>query len=340
MSKISCELCGTVFQDTEEKCPTCGTVKPEEAEFTAPVQVEAVKRREYTPTKGGRFSESNVKKRLKNKGVAPVPVAQAKPAEKPRKHASAPVDKPRASAPKEESNKGLVITAIILSVAILAMLAYIYITFFMPKNEADAPNESANQQHQQLSTNPPETEGTTTAPDLSCKSLVLSSGLVTLTQEGESLLLNVTAEPADTVDAITFVSSDPNVATVTEDGMITAVSAGEAVITVTCGVVTAECKVVCEIAPPTTEPPETVPPTTEAPVEFNLRKTDVSFYTKGESWLCYKGDIPLTDITFTVGNTNVAIVRNGYVVAVGPGTTIVTAEYKGIKVECIVRCSF
>ena len=150
----------------------------------------------------------------------------------------------------------------------------------------------------------------------------------------------MTAEPGDTVDAIIFESSDPNVATVNAEGMITAVSSGEAVITVTCGVVTSECKVVCEIAPPTTEPPETVPPTTEAPVDFKLRKNDVSFYTKGESWLCYKGDIPLTDITFTVGNPNVVTVKNGYFIAVGPGTTIVTAEYKGVKVECIVRCSF
>ena len=143
MNKISCELCGTVYADTEELCPTCGTAKPEEAEFTAPVQMDSVKRREYTPTKGGRFSEANVKKRLKNKGVVPAPARQSKPAEKPRKSAPVPVEKPRKSAPKEETNTGLVITAIVLSIAILAMLAYIYITFFMPKPDVDMPNDSA-----------------------------------------------------------------------------------------------------------------------------------------------------------------------------------------------------
>ena len=338
MNKISCELCGTVYAETEELCPTCGTAKPEAAEFTAPVQTSAGQRREYTPTKGGRFSQTNVKKRLKNKGVAPASARQPKKTEKPRK--SAPAEKSRQTAPRERSNTGLVIAAIVLSIAIIGMLAYIYFTFFMPKSDATVPNDSANQQHQQLPSDPQQTEGTTTAPDLSCKSLMLSTGKVTLTQEGESFLLNVTAEPADTVDAITFESSDPNVATVDANGMITAVSSGEAVITVTCGVVSAECKVTCEIAPPTTEPPETIPPTTEAPVQFSLRKTDVSFGAKGESWLCYKGDIPMTDITFTVKNPNVVTVKNGYFIAVGPGTTIVTAEYKGVTVECIVRCSF
>ena len=344
MRKIICELCGTVYPDTEEKCPTCGSEKPASVEYIPESPEESGARREYTPTKGGRFSNSNVKKRLQGKGVAPAPAPKKKPAppkaqpakqQAPRKEQPKPKPKPKPKQENSGSNKGLVITAILLIIAIIAMLVYIYVTFLMPTEQKPEDTKDTTPAIPEQTTTAP-----TTAPDLSCKGLILSNSVVALEEEGASWLLNVTTDPVDTTDAVTFSSADPTIAEVSAEGMITAVSAGETVITVTCGTLEASCKVICNIVPPTTVPPTTVPPTTEPVIELKLNRSDITFSSKGEAWPLYKGEIPLTDITWSVGNENVATIRNGTVRAVGPGTTTVYAEYQGQKVSCIIRCNF
>ena len=336
MRKIICELCGTVYPDTEANCPTCGSEKPASVEYIPESPAESAPRREYTPTKGGRFSDSNVKKRLQGKGVAPAPAPRKKPSQ-PQREQAPRQQQPKSQQPRKEesgSNKGLVITAIILVIAIIAMLIYIYVTFLMPK-------PTPNQPEQTKGTNPPIPQQTTTeAPDLSCKKLILSESSIRLDKVGASWLLNVIPEPANTTDAITFVSADPAIAEVTADGKITAVSGGETVITVTCGEIVATCQIICDIVPETTVPETTVPETTEAVIELKLNRDDITFSKQGEAWPLYNGEIPLNEITWSVGNESVATIRNGTVRAVGPGTTTVYAEYKGQKVSCIIRCSF
>ena len=343
MSKIICDLCGTVYPDTEECCPTCGTDKPETAQYMSESNSAYTPHREYTRTPGGRFSDANVKKRLKNKGVAPAPVPQksakaSHPQQKPRSEQPRPEKNRQPERPRQEasgSNKGLVITAIILVIAIIAMLVYIYVTFLMPP--AAKPQETDPPAPQQTQGS---TQSTTTAPDLSCKGLTLSQTTVRFEEAGSSVLLNVTADPVDTVDSLTFVSADPNVATVSAEGLVTAVANGQTVITVTCGSQTAECQVTCEIPEETTVPETTVPETTVPFIELKLNRSDITFSNAGEAWPLYKGEIPMNEITWSVGNESVATVRNGTVRAVGPGTTNVYAEYQGQKVSCIIRCDF
>lgn len=337
MRKIICELCGTVYPDTEESCPTCGTEKPASVEYLTDSPEEAAVRREYAPTKGGRFSNSNVKKRLKGKGVAPAAAAPRKKPAQPQQQAPRKEQPQPNPQPKKDSgsNKGLVITAILLVIAIIAMLIYIYVTFLMPTAQKPEETKDTTPAIPEQTTTAP-----TTAPDLSCKGLVLSETEITLEDVGASWLLNVTTDPVDTTDSIVFASENPAIAEVSAEGKITAVSAGETVITVTCGDVVASCKVVCNIVPETTEPPTTVPPTTEKVIELKLNRSDITFSSKGEAWPLYNGEIPLTDITWSVGNENVATIKNGTVRAVGPGTTTVYAEYNGQKVSCIIRCNF
>ena len=334
MSKIICDLCGTVYPDTEECCPTCGTEKPVTAQYMPEDNGVYAGHREHTPTRGGRFSDANVKKRLKGKGVAPAPAPKKAPQKAPKSDRSV---QPKAEPPRKEStgsNKGLVITAIILVIAIIAMLIYIYVTFLMPPaakpQETDPPKPA-----QTLAPTP-----STTAPDLSCKGVNILQTSIRLEAEGLSILLNVTTDPVDTVDALTFVSADPNVATVSSEGLVTAVARGETVITVTCGDQTAQCQVVCDIPEETTVPETTVPETTVPVIVLKLNREDITFSKKGEAWPLYNGEIPLNEITWSVGNENVATVKNGTVRAVGPGTTNVYAEYQGQKVSCIIRCSF
>ena len=61
MIKLICDICGTSYPETEEKCPTCGYSRAfqelSEDQEERPVVREKVR--------GGRFSRKNVQKRLK-----------------------------------------------------------------------------------------------------------------------------------------------------------------------------------------------------------------------------------------------------------------------------------
>ena len=74
--------------------------------------------------------------------------------------------------------------------------------------------------------------------------IILSSDVEELTV-GDTVELTATVTPVDTTDpTVTWTSSDEAVATVGEDGVVTAVGEGEATITATCGNVKAECTVI------------------------------------------------------------------------------------------------
>ena len=62
-------------------------------------------------------------------------------------------------------------------------------------------------------------------------------------EPGGSFKLTTTLTPSNTTDTVAWTSSDNDVATVTEDGTVTAVKTGSAVITATAGSVKAECTV-------------------------------------------------------------------------------------------------
>jgi hypothetical protein len=81
-------------------------------------------------------------------------------------------------------------------------------------------------------------------------------------------VLDVKKQPENTTDKPIFVSVDPNVAVVDENGVIVATGHGQTVITVTCGNVTKECTVLCTFGEPdpTTEPTEPVPTEPKLPV--------------------------------------------------------------------------
>ena len=66
MSKIICDVCGTSYPDSAAQCPICGCVKPSNAENCGPEMEEDIG---YAFVKGGRFSKSNVRKRVKTQPV-------------------------------------------------------------------------------------------------------------------------------------------------------------------------------------------------------------------------------------------------------------------------------
>ena len=93
---------------------------------------------------------------------------------------------------------------------------------------------------------------------------------------------------------------------------------------------------------PTTEEPSVSTDPTEPPTEsFGLLKQDdVTLAYKGETFEFETDGAYLSEITWTSSNPEVAIVENGEVTAVGPGTTTIYAEHNGRKDSCIIRCAF
>lgn len=336
MSKIICDVCGTSYAETAAQCPICGCVRHGN---TAVLATETSTPEEstagtYTYVKGGRFSKANVRKRLQDgqgfsAGAEAAPEGESQPG-------------------NEKKNTGLVVAILLLLLAIVAVVIYIVMRFLMPGSFLDSSNikPSATQSA---------TVATTEATELviPCTELKLSTSVIEMETQNMAQLLNVTKVPADTTDVVTFTSSDENVATVTAGGKITAVAPGQAVITITCGNVKAECRVVCsfETVPPTDETVEatteaTTEPTT-APTEstasereFKLNRTDFTLSNKGDTWQLYTGSISKSDIKWSTDDPLVATIENGVVTAVGGGKTYVYGEYNGVKEKCIVRCSF
>jgi len=319
MSKIICDICGTSYPETAKQCPICGCVRPGDVQrVTNEIKNDGQVSTGYTYVRGGRFSKTNVKKRSQGSASASA--------------------SPKATPPKggneseEKTNRGLVITAAVLFLAIIGVVIYIAIRFFAP-----------------IST-PNNTDSTTTNPqqdviDLTCKDITLDVYDVLFGEEGEARLLYVTVFPENTTDTITFLSEDETVATVSDAGKITAVAEGTTKIIVSCGEITKECVVTCQFNEPSSS--ETIPDETTEPEEttkpaetIRLNRNDITFDSKGSSWVLYSGSVAKNLITWSSDDETVAIFTDGKVVAVGGGMTTVHAEFEGQKVSCIIRCDF
>lgn len=328
MSKIICDVCGTSYPETATQCPICGCVRPVDVTAVAGnTEVdESVENGNYVYVKGGRFSKTNVRKRNNVHQSPDTEVAEVSEQE--------PEDE------KRNTDLGLVIAVCVLLLAIVSAVIYIALNFFgsAPSGEVK-PSEWENP-----ATTTVETGTTTLATELEipCQSILISKTSVEFDSVGAGCLLNVTVNPADTTDEVVFSTGNELVATVSSDGKIVAVGAGETVITVTCGSATAQCNLVCRIeATEGTEPAETTEETeATAPVngKIKLNRTDFSLTYKGQTHTLYKGDIPVKQIIWSSDDEKVATFVDGVVTAVGSGTTTVYAEYNGTKVSCIVRC--
>ena len=330
MNKVICDVCGTSYPETASQCPICGCAKPEDAQSIAADAsgADVAAAGTYTYIKGGRFSKANVRKR--NSAVVI-----------PKEYDD---EEPSPENQKDKSNTPLIITAILLVLAIIAILFYIYFEFFSPQKPDEEVTGIATTTTAAATTTaePSQSQTTaTTAPQqIKCTELKLSESAIQLDAVGNAWLINVTPVPADTTDVATFSTSDPKVATVTAEGRVTAVGPGNAVITIVCGDVSASCNVTCNIATEPTTQPTTEPTTKPVTDTIKLNREDFTLAAKGETWTLYKGNISLTQITWSSDNEAIATFDKGVVTAVGPGWTYVHAEYNGEKVSCIVRCTF
>ncbi len=322
MSKIICDVCGTAYPETATQCPICGSVRPGGVEAVPAAGAEKGEnggQKTYTYVKGGRFSKKNVKKRNRER------------------MASGQYEQPEEEAYEDygegkSNNTGLLIAVIVLALAIVATLIYIGSRFMRP----DAPEIQETTPVVTTEQTEPTTEDTFV--EIPCENIVAGKQRIEFDKKGVAYLLNVMTQPKDTTDEIKFLSSDENVATVTDGGKITAVGSGEALITVTCGDQVAQCEIVCTFADDSTEPTEKEDEV-DPNAELKLNREDFTMTRKNDIWKLYNGEIPADKITWTSENEKVATVKDGVVTATGKGMTTITAEYGSKKVTCIVRCA-
>lgn len=337
MSKIICEVCGTSYPETSAQCPICGYVHPMAGGVLPSDRNDRPADREYTYVKGGRFSQANVKKRNRAKTTAAAPVRQNSNTrqngshQNPQRQSNSRQSNSRQSTPaKKQSsgNTGLIITIIVLLLAIIAVIGYIFIKFFMPSIADNKKPEPETQAIQMETESEIETEEQTES-----REILLDETEITLTSVGETALIFADVLPDPGEDILEFASSDPLVATIDANGMVTAVGLGEATITVTCGTATTTCTIICDFIPPTEE-------TTLPMEELVLNRTQIEFTREGERWVIYNGSIPEEDIFWSSDDVTVAVINNGVVTAAGNGTTTVYAEYGGVTASCEITCVF
>ena len=324
MSKVICDVCGTTYPETASVCPICGCAKnainQTGAESTQDAEAVA-----YTPVKGGRFSKSNVRKRNKK------------------------MKETRRSSDEDPdnggANKGLVAVVLILLLAIVAVLGYIGVRFLFPGEDTKPTDTKPSQGI--VDTNPSGiTDPTDKHGTVPCTDVKLSATTVELTEQGMVWMLSAEVKPADTTDEITFASANPSIATVDENGKITAVGGGETVITVKCGEKTARCNVKCSFGDPSQPTTEPTDPAGKVPSGFKL-KLKYQDFTISEK---YPDPVPIyretdgvkaTDITWTSDNPEVATINEkGVVSPVGKGATTVHGTIGDQTVSCKVVVAF
>ena len=337
MSKVICDVCGTTYPETSAHCPICNSAK-NSVDQTAAGTTGEMGEGSYAYVKGGRFSKKNVRKRSKGSTTAQQRSSRQSP------------DK------EEPSNTGLVVTVVLLLLAVVAVVIYIGVRFLGSGSSSNVGESTGGQTQTQLQTQE-QTQATEDKNAIRCEDLKISAQIVELMAEGDTWTLVVSLTPIDTTEEVGFGTSNPDVATVSADGIVTAVGSGEAEITVTCGEVYKTCKVICsfEEPEPSTEPSESTQPSTE-PVEpgefdfkFNTAFTDettgygdCTLGTQGKVWTAYKSSLAIDPslITWKSDDESVCTVENGIVTAVGNGKTLIHATYNGVTYSCIIRCPF
>ena len=322
MSKIICDVCGTSYQDSALQCPICGCARPVDVlPKIASDDVKVDRRENYTYVKGGRFSKANVQKR--HNGMLPENRENATSSDVPAKTNN------------NKSDKGLVIAVCALLLAIIAVVIYIAIHFF---SDADS-GKNDQPVMQETTTQSTETTPYATDAEISCAGIVLSQSEITLTFAGEERTLSIILTPDDTTDKLLFATSDSTIATISDTGNLVAVSGGEAIITVTCGDASAQCRVICSFDEAPTDAPTTPTvglSTYTAPYKIN--KTDVSI-SVGETFLLKLSDAngEIVPITWSPAVSDICSIDGNSITGVMKGKVEISATYEGETYTCIVR---
>ena len=365
MSKIICEICGTSYPETAESCPICGYSQDLGAAFLDDdfLMEEDLTETVATKETAGKFKNSRKKEIFDYDEVNPEE-DDLDEEDYPDDEDDDEEDDDYEEEPRH--NTFLVILLVVLIMVLLAVAGYIFLRYFMPNvfpEETVATTTAVEQAEQEASA----------GYEIPCTNLVLTSGEAKITAAGYYHLLNVIVQPEDTTDKLVFTSEDESIATVSEDGRITAVSEGTTNIYITCGSQQRICPVTCvfdaeettaveetgavsETVPAETVEAVTVPAETEAEEEteateataasevtaqvtLKLKDTDIRLGVGYGHTILLDCDLKHEDIEWRVEHEYLAKVDDkGFVTALANGTTAVIAKYGDQEVQCILRC--
>ena len=157
-------------------------------------------------------------------------------------------------------------------------------------------------------------------------------------EKGTTETLTISYDPVDTTDSkeTLWSCSDYSVATV-EDGVVTAVGKGNAIITARCGRYTATCNITV-----TEKNVDPDPEPTEKPLTGITLNKETLELEKGatESLTVRYTPEDTTDnkgVIWTSSEETVATVTDGTITAVGKGTAIITAKVGNYEASCTVK---
>ena len=257
MDKIICDICGTLYPVSSECCPICGCSSDAAAELLN-TELQSEDFVEETSANAPLAAGSGKKKEIFDFDEVNSDNTAAKEDEEETYVEDEEEDEDEDDAPRH--NTFAVILLTVLIVALLGAAAFIFVRFFLPNMGKDEP-VSTTAAVQEM-----ETTGATTEPTVPCLQMgMLNAAVAELNAEGQQFLLHIKAFPENTTDKIVYTSADESIATVTEDGKITAVSEGETKIYISCGKVSMDCPVIVKYVEETVSPitEETVPEETE-----------------------------------------------------------------------------
>ena len=328
--KVICDVCGTTFSETATNCPICGCAAPAPAQTVAD-DVDTTAKDNTTAaaySRGGRFAKSNVKRNARS--------------HTPERRTSESRSSGERNRDKDtqQGSKGLIAVVIILLLAIIVVVVYIGVNVLF-KTGNNQPDAGGNNQ------DVPQTSFVGNGQTISCTSIKLSYKYHEFNEASAQLQLAYEKEPANATDTVTYESSDPEVATVDNNGMVRpGTKQGTVVITVTCGSGSDQCTIVSKVGeePPASSGP--AGPDVNIPEGFVLKL--VTYKDSGEITLAgdathvlYKETmgVKASDINWTTSDPAIATVENGKVTGVGKGYCFVTAAIGDQTATCKVICT-
>ena len=141
--------------------------------------------------------------------------------------------------------------------------------------------------------------------------------------KGDSYTLTANKTPANADGVLMWSSSEPSVASVGQNGKVTALKAGTAVITASCGNISASCLITVEV------PVESV---SLSQTSVELIECDAILLTATIEPADYTEEVIWSSSDTQVANVN----NNGMVSAVAPGNAVITVTAGSKKAQCDV----
>jgi len=345
MSKINCDICGTSYPETSDSCPICGCAKDAASNLLGEEFQE-----ENTAVQDSENADSVAAKKKKEIFDYDEVNMQAKAEDEEEDDDSYDEEDEEDDEPRH--NTLVVILLTILIVALLAAAGFIFVKYFLPNIRGEETTPTTENVQVVEST------AATTEEVIPCEHIIMNNkAMAELNEVGQQFLLNVVVKPENTTEKVIYTSADESIATVSEDGRITAIAEGSTKIFISCGKNSIECPVIVKYVEETTVPvtEEVVEETSEqAPdaqttaateekevsnVELKLKKNDIRLGVYYQFTLELDCDLKPSQVEWTSEHPHIATVdENGVVTAVKAGTTAVIAKYGDQEVQCMIRC--